>query len=1308
MAMSPDESSHIDISWFPQAPAATVFSLGISEALRRVEVARKAGAEELDLGGLGLAEITEDLVAKIASLDQIKVLYLGLSKKAANKPHYNRTDEDKKLCNVVRALPIILFNSLPYIEKLYLEHNQLTALPGEIGSLPNLQELYLDNNQLASLPGEIGQLRRLQGLSLDDNELASLPGEIGHMTDLLALSLNNNRLTSLPSEIGRLKRLQGLSLRSNQLTSLPAEIGQMTDLRHLYLENNQLASLPQKIGRLTRLQRLYLDNNQLTSLPGEIGQQAGLQMLTINNNQLASLPREIGQLKCLMELSLDTNRLTSLPGEIGQITNLRGLYLDNNQLASLPGEIGQLTGLRGISLDNNLLAVLPDEICQMTSLRMLSVDNNQLATLPDNIGQMANLQRLSLDNNQLKSLPGGIGRMMDLVGLYLDDNQLAAPPREIGRLTGLQELYLDNNQLAALPGEIGHIEGLRGKDWNGKSRFSVLGNPLPSLPEGLSVNGDAVLDFLKGLLAGAEPCNEIKIVLVGKGKAGKTSLFHRLKDDTFIPNRPHTVGLEIGCLALVPPNSAAPQLQLNVWDFAGQSEYYSAQQFFFTSRALYLFLWNQRQGLENSNAGYWLSLLQKRVGQVKVLMVATHCFEEGGLGPQELNTQELNMQELRKLDNDFPGMLLPGVEEIDNAAPPYRIQKLKARLYAEAWKLLANYQLHLPRTWIDARDTILSQRQSQTHIDFATFEKDCHLAGVTGSAVQTLATMLSKQGRLVYHGGDRKLANTVVLNAEWLTKAFACVRQDKEEESPAIDAPERASETRRPARSRGGFLHRDRLAAIWKDYPNDKYDLLLGLMIEHGLSYAVTEDEWHVPELVPVEEPKGLPWREESPWRDVGRFDGEAARRGRVTQFCHLGTEYDELHDLNITHGLIAEIIQRSNYYFTNRNWFWQEGLFIRHPIHDTEALITLAQKRVLRIETRGVYPGGLMDVMRGAIESVILDRWPAAKQAKKPLYEFKAPCPHDGCNETFSVSDLTEREAGKQGCATINCPGGHECDVTELLRGVRREAPAWAVKLLTQQDAAKRGQVAASAEQQAHNLSLQEALSGPLNRLLSFNVDMKQCLNLLIGHATAQRLPRIYHLQPVDFDISVPGAIHSPAVRSRVVRLVIWCEWEDQPVPEAFLDISANTALVHELKQHGAAALSVLCMALAVWSGADTIDSLLTGKYSGLLEFMRELTESADDIEIHQPHIGLPGDEPTGKGAERRFDERHLTGSELDAKFAARLQEAALAGGMEQALCPDGQWRWVSKKAAKRLTQTEPREIKAFANQTHDFPGGE
>jgi hypothetical protein len=65
---------------------------GLAEARRRIAKAKRTGAEELDLGGLGLVEVP----AELFEATQLKVLYLGLPKAAAEKPWWRRDHEEKK------------------------------------------------------------------------------------------------------------------------------------------------------------------------------------------------------------------------------------------------------------------------------------------------------------------------------------------------------------------------------------------------------------------------------------------------------------------------------------------------------------------------------------------------------------------------------------------------------------------------------------------------------------------------------------------------------------------------------------------------------------------------------------------------------------------------------------------------------------------------------------------------------------------------------------------------------------------------------------------------------------------------------------------------------------------------------------------------------------------------------------------------------------------------------------------------------------------------------------------------------------
>ena len=56
------------------------------------------------------------------------------------------------------------FGQLRELRELWLDHNQLTALPDTFGQLRQLRELGLDRNQLTALPDTFGQLRQLREL----------------------------------------------------------------------------------------------------------------------------------------------------------------------------------------------------------------------------------------------------------------------------------------------------------------------------------------------------------------------------------------------------------------------------------------------------------------------------------------------------------------------------------------------------------------------------------------------------------------------------------------------------------------------------------------------------------------------------------------------------------------------------------------------------------------------------------------------------------------------------------------------------------------------------------------------------------------------------------------------------------------------------------------------------------------------------------------------------------------------------------------------------------------------------------------
>lgn len=96
---------------------------GFAEARRRIKVCGETRSDTLDLGGLRLMQVPEEL----RELTWLKRLYLGGNAEVREKPHLGWQDGGKNRCNALRALPGALFPALARLDALDLAHNELTA-----------------------------------------------------------------------------------------------------------------------------------------------------------------------------------------------------------------------------------------------------------------------------------------------------------------------------------------------------------------------------------------------------------------------------------------------------------------------------------------------------------------------------------------------------------------------------------------------------------------------------------------------------------------------------------------------------------------------------------------------------------------------------------------------------------------------------------------------------------------------------------------------------------------------------------------------------------------------------------------------------------------------------------------------------------------------------------------------------------------------------------------------------------------------------------------------------------------------------
>ena len=691
-------------------------------------------------------------------------------------------------------------------------------------------ELKMGPMGLSHLPPEIGDLTSLTVLDLSNNQLTSLPAEIGKLTSLTELDLSNNKLTTLSAEIGNLTSLTKLSLYDNQLTALPAEIGKLTSLNWLSLSNNQLTALPVEIGKLTSLTGLYLTQNQLTSLPAEIGKLTSLTELYLFSNQLTALPSEIGKLTSLTKLYLFSNQLTALPVEIWNLTALTELYLFSNQLTALPADIWKLTSLTILDLSSNQLTALPADIWKLTSLTGLYLTQNQLTSLPAEIGKLTSLTTLNLDSNQLTAVPAEIGRLTSLTVLSLGSNQLSSLPVEIRMLPSLTELYLQENPALGIP------DSQLGASYHDV----ILNGAKPERPA--DILGFYFLRLEAGTEGNLHAVNEVKLMLVGRGEAGKTSMRRFFKGEAHNTKEKETPGIGLDSFPLRMDQS---DITVRLWDFAGQEITHALHHFFLSDACVYVLVVDPRSDTEEEDAKYWLGLLERYAKGAPVLIA-------------------MNRQDARQGGYDLPQRELlkafPSVKgfQATNCETRAGCEELLAKVRAVVRGLDPTEPPHLqiPESWLEImRACEVHGKANKPLMSLGEFREVCTKHGESVQAEQErLARMLHKLGAVLHFVDEPRLRDTAVLDPHWVTDGVYRLLRHKD--GPGSD---------------GILTISDALAALpGRDEKEARY--LFRLMERFEMCIPLDEDgdkpasRWLVPGALEKFQPEGLG----EDWEDPG------------------------------------------------------------------------------------------------------------------------------------------------------------------------------------------------------------------------------------------------------------------------------------------------------------------------------------------------------------------------------------------------------------------------------------------------------
>src|SRR5437773_5412474 len=164
----------------------------------------------------------------------------------------------------------------------------------------------------------------------------------------------------------------------------------------------------------------------------------------------------------------------------------------------------------------------------------------------------------------------------------------------------------------------------------------VEGCPLTNPPPEIVKQGnDAILNYFRERALGeVDHLYEAKMLILGEGGAGKTSLLRRLyQPGQSLPTEKETTkGISIYRHEFTLSNGR--RFRLNVWDFGGQEIYHATHQFFLTRRALYLVVADARQNERQNNLDYWLQMARSFGGGAPIWVAINKCDQPGD-GPDE-------------------------------------------------------------------------------------------------------------------------------------------------------------------------------------------------------------------------------------------------------------------------------------------------------------------------------------------------------------------------------------------------------------------------------------------------------------------------------------------------------------------------------------------------------------------------------------------------------------------------------------------------------------------------------------------------
>lgn len=437
---------------------------------------------------------------------------------------------------------------------------------------------------------------------------------------------------------------------------------------------------------------------------------------------------------------------------------------------------------------------------------------------------------LQLYKADLKSLPSVLSKFQELQVVTAPDNQIRHIHPDLLGLPRLRCLDLRGNRIRALPRDVfdSPLAVIATRSIRIGEGLLVSANPIESPPLEIISRGKRALDAYFDSLEAPDrsPLNELKIILVGDGAAGKTSLVKQLLGHKFNKNESTTHGIRIRRWKVEQDEAA---IYAHLWDFGGQEIMHATHQFFLSRRSLYLLVLDSRK---DEKAEYWLKHIQSFGGDSPVLVVLNKCDEHPGF--------DVNRKILKEKYPSIVGFYqvscktTQGIEELSEALlnTITSVEMLRT-MWPSSWFRVKKQLEKMTRT-----------RSDRTHyISYEQYTQLCVEAGVTDPESQDVLVEFLNDLGVMLHFKDFELEDTHVLDPKWVTNGVYRIINSK------------------ALANQKGVLRFTQLRQVLSkrkasdySYPRGKYRYIVDLMKKFELCYLLDDTSILVPDLLPVRE----------------------------------------------------------------------------------------------------------------------------------------------------------------------------------------------------------------------------------------------------------------------------------------------------------------------------------------------------------------------------------------------------------------------------------------------------------------------